>query len=46
MVWCLEWNGWFWTFWAEMGVLLFVVKKGVCWVFGGKLGVGLRSWVF
>ena len=49
----LKWSGvafgvkWvFRVFWAEMGVQVFVVKRGVCWVFGGEMGVGLRSWVF
>ena len=29
-----------------MGAQVFVVERGVCWVFGGELGIGLRSWVF
>ena len=29
-----------------MGAQVFVVKRGVCWAFGGVLGVGLWSWVF
>ena len=33
-------------FWGEIGAQVFVVKRGVRWVFGGELGVGLRSWVF
>ena len=42
----LKWSGvaygveWvFWAFWVEMGAQVFVVKKGVCWVFGSELGI-------